>query len=654
MSRKSNCKWPFLILRDYGSPRLPGDHLKTLFAIFDEHPGLIDEIWFGYSSRTLSDAEKEIKQLKPLVAECKKRNIRFSLQQGITLGHPGGTASADFRKSMPESAWLVSADGKRQYGLLCPRSAATQKRLYDLTVYALQELKPDSYWPDDDFRVGYCKTSCYCPACVRAFNKAANRNVNRAQLVDLLWNQCDVEARKIWSECNRQALATCARAYRKAVDDVMSSCRLGIQLISACDLCNGVDNNALYESLAGPDRQLIGIRPGAGYYNDSDPRDMYVKAEVVSREAHRSVKTGLIGQMCYETENWPHISAFKTPESQMTECALAMFGGMDSIALYWYSFATFESYENYRFYFDTVAEFKTYFEAIRNACAGTSMTGTALYQGENVVKNPSYCLLTKHLDESLLFRGIPMTNTAAIPDVCVVTGESVKYLTENDLEQLLTRNVLLDTSAFQALQTMFPGREVYRKIRFADEVGYPTEAFPAAECFGSQEEIHRFLNLAPVIPLKKDVKPYSTILNMKKACGTCVIPTGKGGNWILIQHFSKYMTTPMRRTLLDTLDDVTPGKYAARLLTGGFSVTIQSRTDDKTGLTRAVFLLNPSCGRTSQLQVAVRNPAKKTFVLHRAGEKPVKLKPLKSGEKELIFEIPALYAWQSALITCVD
>lgn len=645
--------YPFLILREYGSTKKYAHRLKEIFQILDQHPGLIEEIWFAYSPRNMTEAKKEVELLRPFVDECKKRNIRFSAQQGITLGHGEISAPSAVGEGgniqlapLPENAWSRAADGHCMWGVLCPRSKDTWRHLYDLTVYLLTELELDSYWPDDDFRLGFCKSPCFCPRCIKAFNKRYAHTFTRKTLVKALYDKIDPAIRREWGDFQQESLAICAeKSYRKAFDDIKTKCRIGIQLVASEDLLHGKNYTPLYKALAGKSGEAVSIRPGSGYYDDAQPRDMFSKAISIARECARSRKSGLVGQMCFETENWPHISAKKTPESQMRECALAMFNGVDSLALYWYSFATYESQENYQFFFDTVAAYRPYFESIRKVCADTELTGIAPYFGENSVLDPTYHLPFMQLD-TVLFSGIPYTVAEAAPQVYGLNQKLAGFLTEKDAHDLLTKNVILDVAAYRELQKIIPDHPVFSKIQLADNQPQWKKYLPGTIVLSGEH--YRFQAVAPILKQSDDVRSFSTILEMPEAAGHCIIPTGDGGNLLLIPHLNTNWTTPLRKAVQDMLDDAVPEKLSARLLTGGFSLSMQTRVN-RSGRTSAIYLQNASVGRTMPLEIAIRRPAEGDYYLYRGFEAPQKLQCRCAGD-ELLVTIPPLYAWQGALI----
>ena len=88
----------------------------------------------------------------------------------------------------PEDAWQVGRDGKRMH-FFCPRSPAVLDFQRDFTKTILKVAKPDSYWLDDDLRMGVSKPDgCFCPRCIAAFNAKTGGSWTREALVAKLYS----------------------------------------------------------------------------------------------------------------------------------------------------------------------------------------------------------------------------------------------------------------------------------------------------------------------------------------------------------------------------------------------------------------------------------------------------------------------------------
>ena len=650
-------EWPFIIIRNYGTGLENKNFIRCTFEAQRRYPGLIEEIWFSGNALAAWEVNQKL-ALENLIFrdECKKLGICFSYQQGLTLNHaPDGNKRQDI---FSEDAWAVSDTGERCFGLFCANSEEAREYTRKQAENFLALLQVDSYWPDDDLRL-YSKPSgniCFCDRCLGKFNQKHGYHFTREQLVEQLFGENpSAQVRYEWTLFNGESLGGFASSFRHAVDHVLPSCRLGIQTVDSNWQYDGPDYKPIIENLAGPEHQMVGVRPGACYYSDASPRDMLFKVLAVGEEAARCKNYGFVGQLCYEAENWPHISALKTPEAQMTEAALALASGMDSLALYWGSDKNAESDENYAFYYDTLAQYKPYFTMIRDAFQHSHLTGGSLYHGGNRMGEPEWLATDDSIEIFLQYNALPIVRKSSKSEFYILNHRAVRELAEEDLTPVFSRTVLMDVAAFRLLKTRFPLLKFPEKVRFTDIDGnaHAAGGEDIYECFESR---YQALNFHTMIHAESpDVKAFSSFSHNADAMGICTISTEFGGNVVLIQSLDGQLWTGYRRkSILDALDSVIPGGMAARLITNGFKINILTRQDDRNGKTTGVFLLNLSIGGTPDLELAIRNPAFTEYQIIIPKQDPVKLIPVSETATEKRFRIPGLNAWQSVLIAGVD
>lgn len=639
-----NSKWPFLILRHMSAINKTPDYAAELFKIHDQFPGVIEEIWFAntYSWwRGMEYIKKNCEVLKPLAEECRKRGIRFAIQQ-CSLGHGVDPNVLKWDGLVfSEDDWMFSVSGKREPGTLCPTSPRVLKEYYKQATILLKELKPSSIWPDDDMRLDGKPFGCFCPRCMERFNRETGRNVTREILMEAFWGKSpDGKLRHDWIEYNSRRIADLAAQLRKAVDDVYPECRLGRQANPAFGRYNGYNYQRLLQTMAGKSGEA-GIRPGGGFYSDSRPREMLKEAINVARESSRCIKYGFVRQICYEAENYPHISMLKTPEAEMIECAMMLFAGADSLALYWHDAANRESPENSHFYMQTVAEFRPYFETIRDTVKGSSIGGIAFYRGNDLQNSlmEDWVHTIEPQETRLWENAVPMGVPEAEPEVYALSERTAREMTDADLQYLSRRTTLIDVKSFRDLQKRFP------KTKFLQKVNCIIPAVGTAELFDGKSALNVTLAMQPV---DNTVKPLSTLSTMPGACGTCIIPTDHNGKMIVIQRFSDW-TGYRRKAILDAVDSTLNDGLSIRLEPGGFAVAPMSRMT-KDGRTAAAFLINTSIGKTPILRLKIRRPAFRNWELIYFDKSPVNAKILAANEQEIELELPALRGWEPVMI----
>lgn len=642
-------EWPFFILRCFGSAEDNIDFLKNIRDNQVAHGHVVDEIWFCGDNvmGPKEEARAGIGKCREGIQICREAGIAFSYQQGVTLNHSHDEVRRDW---MPDDAWAVDADGRRLVGLFCATSqfAKDWNRWYVSEV--LRELHPESYWPDDDLRMSCKGESCFCDRCLAQFNQKFHHGYTREQLKELIFGDSfSLEIRREWTEFNRQVLGEFAKVYREAVEETGIACRLGIQTVYGSTTYDGKDYRPLLEGLSGPGHELVGIRPGAGYYADDEMQYMFFKMLGVAREASRCAKYGFIGQICYEAENYPHIGAKKSPESMLRECSFALSSGCDSLAVYWGADSSAESPELNDCFMDTARRYMPFLKQIAETRKGSDLAGLALYRGENFLGEKEWKYI---FDESVYryYRNSLMLSVAeASPDGWILDETGVRSLSAEDYQACFSKPVLMTIPEFLQLKKEHPALEFTAKVDLTPKaevkgllLGRVTELFE-----GRQSNSFAWA----IVPRSGDVLCLSQISGQPGKTGTVVIPTEFGGCVILVQDISRaYPWTGYRhKAVLDALDKAVPGRMPARLLTEGMAVTVQAyRRPD--GSCAGVYLLNMSIGETMPLTVAVRRPVSRNCRYMVAGQEPVAAEIIAEVDDEIIVKLPKLEAWQPMLL----
>ena len=419
--------WPLIAIRHTSALSDAPEVFMQLMECHRRHPGACDEFWFSAGLRMTPE-----NAFRPL---CEEAGIRLSYQQGLTLGH--GVANFDGTKSgeqkFPDDAWRIDADGRR-LDLLCPRSPFVLSYEREFTKAILRTIRPDSYWLDDDLRLGaWQPQGCFCYRCIAAFNAKTGENWTRVELAKRLFSKVPREPlRAQWGEFNAESLALYAAAVRAAADELGSPCRLGYQAIWADSTYNGPDFRPLLEALSGPERRPVGIRPGAGFYTEAEPRGMVAKCLSIAREAERCKDYGnLVASVCYEQETYPRHVLHKSPGAIMTECALSLASGCDSLSLYWYDQAAPEPVEEYDRFVRTLAEARPYFARLAASTRRTRLGGVARFVGSAAAEIPDFDLRDSN-DFDLACAGIPVTVAGPAAAAWYLTDKSRREMTEVD------------------------------------------------------------------------------------------------------------------------------------------------------------------------------------------------------------------------------
>ena len=649
--------FPFIAVRNMGAGAKNPRFTQAIFAANEKYPGLVDEIWFGGCSPygTASQGDLVASQLE-YRAECEKRGIRFSLQQGPTLGYDG-QRTAPPGLHLPDDAWAMTPDGRRHPGVFCPTSPEARELNLKSTKALIGGLKPYSYWPDDDLRLSKRGNRiCFCDRCVNDFNRRTGRNLTRAQLERALYGKPgDKSVRADWIAHNCQVLAAFASVYREAADAVFPECRLGLQHMNSdaerysCEYSGGTPKPIL-EALRGKLAPQVGYRPGYAFYNERQPLDMFRKAYDIMVSTTEAAKFGFVDRMCHEAENWPHMAAEKNPNTQMVENALALAAGCNSLALYWGSDHYGEEEPCWQYYFDCLARWKPFFQTIVEAAKGTVPSGIATFRGRDRYAGEGWLKPADGTELRLMENSLPIACAGGDVGAWYLSAEGVASLAEGDLAPVFSKAVLMDVSTWSALLRRFPRLPCADQVSFDDSsrageglltVGADVEVFPGG---------YRSSDLKRAIrPRTKEVRTWSSVLGNPDLCGTCSFPSGFAGTVILAQQaFTWYAWTgPRRRAVLDALDAAVPGRLPVRLMTGGSRTVLLVRTDAK-GAVRMVFLINPTCGETPPLEL--RLPGRSADWCLQMVDRTLDAEEVRSSLGGTIIRLPTLSSWQPLLL----
>ena len=468
--------WPFIVIRHSTGVNGSPDVFGRLMECHSRHRGACDEFWFATGSRNTpkaAAAEAEtFARYRPL---CEAAGIRLSFQQGLTLGHGeshDGKPSPG-EQSFPEDAWQVDQSGKRIH-YLCPRSPDVIAYEREYAKAVIGAANPASYWLDDDLRLGvYKPNGCFCPRCIAAFNSKTGGDWTRETLTARLFSKSAREpVRAAWIDFNAESLAVYAAAVRQAADELGSGCRLAYQSVWSDTIYTARSYRPLLEALSGPERKPVGIRPGAGFYTEAEPRGMVKKCLSVAREAERCRNYGgLVASVCYEQETYPRHVLHKSPGAIMTECALALASGCDSLSLYWYANEAPEPVEEYDRFVRTLAAARPYFERLAASTRRTRLGGVARFVGSAAAEAASFDL-RDDMDFDLACAGVPVT--------VAESGTKVWYLTEKSRAEMTDADgATLASGAVVDVSEMGKYPLATRRKRLLDDIDAATGgAFP--------------------------------------------------------------------------------------------------------------------------------------------------------------------------------
>lgn len=258
---------PFMSLR-HGSPT-DREMMDIILQCSDKSGTPWDEMWF-YINPFLKTADvvEKCNMINAYRDECQKRGIDFSFQV-IALGHPsgGGAAGSAISGMLSDAEYgetlastgeinfekgdlIIDENGNCQYRL-CPNSERARQFNRERTKLFVEQLRPKSYWVDDDLRFSGGDSelfTCFCETCLKKFSEFAGQKYTREEIVGRISKSVGTwePLREKWVEfCGKSLGEFCREAYRKPVDELMPECFLGFQNIHSRYKHNGLTSGGI-------------------------------------------------------------------------------------------------------------------------------------------------------------------------------------------------------------------------------------------------------------------------------------------------------------------------------------------------------------------------------------------------------------------------
>ncbi len=436
--------------------------LDELVALLDNYSDTIDEVAFFTSFTHPSLPLVTIKQRAVTLGNVIPRFKALGLQVGInhlaTLGH----LDENLENSLSEP-WqhLVDASGAVSPSCYCasdPRHQAYTREVY----IALAQAGPEFIWIDDDVRMESHQQSirfaCFCDLCMARFSAQTGQTWTREDLVAALNTGSADERfalRSQWLEHNRQYIDALFGLIRSAVDEVDPAIKLGYMVGEIPYSGWGSEQHA--RALAGPRNVEVKWRPGGGFYTDTAPFDLLAKAHTIGRITASLPQT--VTDIQSEHENFPYQPLAKSNAMFIAEIGAYIGAGCTGTALNLMGI-TPDPFDEYKPRFEAVRKRRDFFDRVvdtigRSPTSGISMPFTrdhfaALNPAGDWFAAPSWGADMGIMQEMSTI-GLPIGYTSVDSPVVILRADTVREFTDSDLRAFLSRGVLLDGPALQAL-----------------------------------------------------------------------------------------------------------------------------------------------------------------------------------------------------------
>lgn len=388
------------------------ENVKKHIAVIDEIALFLEISHHGYYE--LSEMRDICAIAQKRISEYKKIGIKSTgINVLITVGH---LDEAWDIMPKPYMQCVVGADGRVSKSCLCP--GTEEFKTYIAEKYKIvAKIKPDFIWVDDDIRIGNhgVQDACYCENCIKQFNELYGLNETFETLTAAQNGKSELKQK--WYEFRVGLYTSVCEIIEKSVHSVDETIKIGI--MSTCDF-----EKTWVEKL-----EAVKLRPGGGFYSDDMPLGAVHKALDCGRQI-ANLKTEKTDDIQYEFEDFPYQELDKSFTISRAECSLALANGCKGVA-----YNVFGRYEYPKMY-EFVENNASYWESLEQLCSDKENVG--IYCDQNVA-----CVISE--------MGFPISFNRKKSDVTILTGDMAEKLSDNDVIEILSGGVFLDTECLKNL-----------------------------------------------------------------------------------------------------------------------------------------------------------------------------------------------------------
>ena len=615
-----------------------------------EIKGASDEIWLTvYGYFPLEQHRRQCLKMAPAAEKLKKAGKRVIIEIGTTLGH--GSVLPDV-PMVDTFETMRGINGVQERSGFCPRGERFvnyQKQV--MRIYA--SLKPYGFYLDDDLRIeshGPVGTGCLCDHCVSLFNEKYGTDYTPDKLGELIISDADIREKYIGH--NREGMAYYAYELASAAMEVCPDITMGWEYVLLGQSC-GPDFRHVFDALLKATGKPPMSRPGCFFYQDHEPRNMLDK--VINTSYQNAIAPDYVKVRRPEIENCSQTVMGKSINGTCVESTLNLAYGCNGLSYSMISSDTepleprirmWHAFENHR----------VYWQKLIDDNEGTGVAGVelvfpkdgykAVIPGDNrdEIKWANYPMSE---GRQLCQIGLPISYEKDFCGVKLLHPDAVDYLSDADIKELLSANVITDGLTVERLISRGFGGSLPLTVEAADRYSeIYTDHKANREYAGKRGMVDGFT-----------ANTYFHTLQTRECCevlaktgdavSVAIAPTAEGGKWGVVgSSLWCVIINGVKCRQICALADYLGG-IPCRLITSEQVVIIPRATGD--GRFKAVTMVNISIGETAGLEIAVKNPVSENFVLSRPYYGDRSLRFEKKGDEYRLF-LPELEAWKTATV----
>jgi len=558
----------------------------------------------------------------------------------------------------PPFQTMVGHDGRTSLSCMCVR-APEYKPYLKAKYKILAQAEPDFIWVDDDVRMRnhHVDYACFCHHCVETFSRRVGTTFKRETLVKALNSDLDGTLRRKFLEYNHEALENLLIWIREAVHEVNPNIQLGLMTGPIQDNSYAMSGQAELLKALGATM----IRPGGGFYTDEQPLFLINKAMNISTQ--NAYAKGIPDKQ-YELEDFPD-SSRKSVKIHLLEYATALMAGCNGIAIDnvvspYTPFKLMDAFAETRPLWDLMVDamedmpLRGYYPVYIPDCLAAPNLTIGMFSSDEIRAYDRQLTLSK--------AGMAWSTDMKDARVCTISGEMMAAVPDEEIPELFSRGVLMDTAALQHLIARgygdlagcVPGKGYHSGL---------VERYEPHPINGSAAGIVRnvymnfwdrdVITVHELEPLEGAtvMSTFETITGVKCGVASTVFENRLGGRVAVLGYFPwTFLEVPGKRETLPRLMDwLADGRYPI-LVEGCQRIVPMLRTpDDKNGF--VAWLINASFDDESVLRVRI-DASCSTVCAYDVYGHPVKLPAdaISTEDGFTYINLPTIDAWNALLL----
>lgn len=384
----------------------------------------------------------------------KTHHIDYSINIATIVGHSDAPIEA---KDVLPYQKFVGEDLKERHAIYC--IGDTNWQAYAAEVVKLYaQTHPKRIMIDDDFRSlnHSVQFGCFCDLHLKALRKEENlpSSFQALNLVNALLGKDDheLELKQAWQSINFKYQKEAAYKIEQAIHSVDPNIEVGLMNSGEqAHSLQGRDMSELLQIFAGENKKALS-RPAGGVYADGVHAQIINMHQMPALSVHASkVDTTWVS----EVENWPHSRYIKSLAITKLQMMMHALVGMDALTLNLYDYlATPHHLE--AGYADLLKELKEPLSVLEHLRKGKTLKGVSLpwkanYSSVQVNRSHAFSDLYPRRPLDLLLPQIGIPTQFEVSNVNILLGDEVSAFTDFEIDNLLTKSLLLDNVAAELL-----------------------------------------------------------------------------------------------------------------------------------------------------------------------------------------------------------